>query len=189
MVIVHEPSSEGRIAIMTTTGSDLDYLQALANDFSEAHEDLEVSVIVLPADSYDMYEQKLVTMLVAKDPPDIVMLPYSRFVVYASRGALASLEVIKDAVAEAVPYGERLANGEVDGKLYGIPHPSRLVIMAIPASSHNVVEATGLMLHIATNLPFEPGIDDIAQDRLLGTVPTLPPGDRNDDDKDTNDGD
>lgn len=158
----NQPSSKGHLSIMVTTGPDVDDLEHLAADFSSAHEGLDVSVLVLPADSIEMYEQKLIIMLAAKDPPDIVMLPHSRFVAYAAQGALAPLDAIKDAVAESVPYGKRLGNGETDGHLYGVPHPSRLGILAIPASSQNLVEATGLLLHIVQGLPFTAGLDDLA---------------------------
>lgn len=159
---VNQPSSKGHLTIMVTTGPDVDSLQHLAADFSSAHEGLEVSVLVLPADSTEMYEQKLIIMLAAKDPPDIIMLPYSRFLVYAAQGALAPLDAIKETVAEAVPYGKRLANGEANGQFYGVPHPSRPGILAVPASSHNLVEATGLLLHVVKGLPFTADLDDLA---------------------------
>lgn len=155
---IKKSSAEGVITVMVT--ADHDEIREVASDYADAHEDLEISVLVLPADAPDMYEQKLVIMLAAKEPPNLIVLPYSRFQFYASQGALAPLDSIRDEVASAIPYGDRLMNGESDGHLYGIPHPSRSGILAITAASHNRPDAIKLLLYIVNSLPFEPNVND-----------------------------
>lgn len=169
----HRPRTDEHIlTLMVPVSLEVDSIQVLAKAFGDTHSEVEVSVLGIPADpSGTYYEEKLVIMLAAKEPPDVIILPYSRFRFYAEQGALTPLDDVRTDVANAVPYAQRLRYAEVGGRLYGLPHPSRAGIFAVPITSANPQIARDLLVHLAKGLPFQPGIDDQeAEKRSLGSA-------------------
>lgn len=159
---VHQRQANSRaLTVMVPAWPEVEHIQSLVDTFQKSHAELKVNVLSIPVDPLSAYyEEKLVIMLAAKDPPDVIVLPYPRFQFYASQGAFVPLDGARAEVAQAIPYGRRLNNATVGGVLYGLPHPSRPGIMAVPASSRNPDAAQSLLVYLVKQLPFQPGIDD-----------------------------
>lgn len=153
-------ATQNTITVMVPVDSDVGVIQQVAKEYDEHNTELNVNVLSVPTDDPLYYDQKLVIMLVAREPPEIIYLPYERFLAYASQGALGSLDVIKPSVVSAAPFGKRLNTATIDGKLMGIPHPSKQGFFAIPSLAKHREPAQQLLLQIVKALPFTPGIDD-----------------------------
>lgn len=96
-----------------------------------------------------LYNQKLLVMMAAGDIPDIIFLSEERLRAFASAGRLVSLE----AIAQRQPWrsestARRVPQGYVDGVLFGAPHPTRHLFIAIPEGGKNPDEAIEFVAYI-----------------------------------------
>lgn len=148
------------LTVMVPADFDAPIIQQLGEEFAQKHPPYKVNVLTIPQEEQLFYEEKLVIMLVARDAPEIIFLPYDRFLYYARQGALASLESIRQMVKDIVPYGERLDYGMFDNTLYGIPHPSKAGLFSIISITDNQELSKRLLLEIIAAMPYTEGIDD-----------------------------
>jgi ABC-type glycerol-3-phosphate transport system substrate-binding protein len=145
---------------MVPADFDTGIIVQVGEQFTQTHPPYKVSVLSVPMEEQIYYEEKLVIMLVARDAPEIIFLPYDRFLYYAQQDALTPLEDVKQAIKDIVPYGDRLEYGVFDQTLYGVPHPSKAGLFAIISISDKLDLSKKLLLDIINAMPYTPNIDD-----------------------------
>lgn len=126
-----------KISIMVPGGiPESAYFDPIVEEFNASHPEHYLSIAVTPSVAYD---QKLVVLMGARDAPDVFSLFEDRYLMFAEHGGLLDLtpylESRPDLIDSFFPNG--LEALQVDGSIYGIPHPGRNEILAIWfASSH-----------------------------------------------------
>lgn len=123
-----------KIVLMTQGGvRETDFFQSVADEFNKAHPEWYLESMVTPFGGYD---QKLVVLLGAREAPDIfVAADYDRYRMFAERGGFLSLDqYLKDdpALRDKL-FPEGLEKLQVNGHIYGVPHPYRPDIFGIYA--------------------------------------------------------
>jgi hypothetical protein len=157
---VRGDAAGGTITVMVPAGQHLYTIEQTVRDYNQEVGKSIASVLSVPIDPQELYyEQKLVILLAAKQAPDIIILPYNRFRVYAEEGILRPLDHLLSEVAD-IGYGSRLEAGIVNGRLYGLPNPGEIGLFAVTNQSRYPTTAEELLLRIVRRIPLEAGLDD-----------------------------
>jgi len=153
------PPSESRLIILTKAGDYAMQLVKLGEEFAAGLEELDkVDVVAVPtespfAEAQNVFDQKMVLMIVGKEPPDIVVIPRSKMNIYVQNEALQPLDDLRAALLDT-PVGSLLERGEIDGHLYGVPsgHPDNY--LCLPTVAQNSEPARRFILYLAEKLPW-----------------------------------
>lgn len=158
-----------KLTVMLPSGTDEALVNTVAEHYASFNTDIQVEVILGPAG--DLYLQKLMIMIGARDAPDIFLLSYPNFATLALQGAYYDLSEWVDSNPESLRDlpDERLRRGQIDGVWYGVPHPSRPLYFGVFARSAMADRATELLDAVIAALP----VDESVEDRF--TPNQLPP--------------
>ncbi|MCD6101161.1 MAG: ABC transporter substrate-binding protein [Candidatus Marinimicrobia bacterium] len=135
------------ITIWTFFGGGEGYIMTnLIKQFNQEHPDIEVQEQIV---EWGQYYNKLLTAIVAGEPPDIGVMHLSVLPDYAERGALTPLNEFfpKSFLEDFVP--EVINKAYFDGKLYAIPidtHPMVLYYNKTVLKKAGLVDANGNVL-------------------------------------------
>lgn len=149
-----------KLTVMIPSGTDEAVLNLVADRYAAFNTDIQVEVILGPPG--DLYLQKLMIMIGARDAPDIFVLPYPEFANLAVQGAYHDLSEWVASNPESLrdlPQ-ERLLRGQVQGVWYGVPHPGRPLYFGIYAASSMAERATELLNAIIAALPVDENVED-----------------------------
>lgn len=158
-----------KLTVMVPSGTDEALIDLVATRFAAFNTDIQVEVILGPPG--DLYLQKLMIMIGARDAPDIFLLSYPNFATLAVQGAYYDLSEWVNSNPESIQGlpEERLRRGQIEGVWYGVPHPNRPLFFGIFAGSPLADRATDLLEAIIASLP----VDESVEDRF--TPNQLPP--------------
>lgn len=152
-----------KLTVMVPALPDQALIEQVAKDFGDLHPELQVHFIAAPyGQGGSLYEQKLATMITARDAPDIFVLPWAKFMAYAEQGVYADLTdwlAYPTDTVEKIPQ-ERLERGRVNGTWFGVPHPARSAFFGIFRNSERVEEAVALLDRIVSSIPVDEDIYD-----------------------------
>ncbi len=157
-----------KLSIMVPGGiPETAYFEPFVDEFNQTYPDYYLSLSVTPSIAYD---QKLVVLLGARDAPDIFSLLEERYWMFAEHGGLLNLTPYLESQPELIErlFPQGLAAWEVNGAVYGIPHPGRNEVLSIWVSSPHPDIAWQLMVVL---------LDKIATDwpeQLKGEIPSEP---------------
>lgn len=162
-----------KLTIMIPALADEALISSAVADFGEQHPDFQIQVIGAPyGPDGSLYEQKLAILISARDAPDIFILPWAKFHLYAEQGFFVDLtEWLKNEshlVAHIPP--DRLERGRVNDVQVGLPHPGRSAFFGVFRNTPHADLAAALLGHIVNSLPAE---DDVVDEFRVGTY--LPP--------------
>lgn len=151
------------VVVLVPATEAQDPVRALTAEIAARHPDLRVEAYATPMGNDAMYyEQKLATMIIARDAPDIIMLPWVRFLEYAERGAL--LDLTPDIESGLAPVDRlpphRLERGIVVDRYMGVPHPNQPLFLAIFRDTEYEEVARELLWHLVAELPVSDRVDD-----------------------------
>lgn len=125
-------------------GVEVVTIEAHTKDFAAAREDVADAAIIT-APYGEMYDQKLVLLIMGKEPPDLVLVDRKRFASLVANNGLLPLDDIRSELAKNVP---NLGEGVVDKILYGVPYRIGW-IFAISSASNHPDAARDLLLYLA----------------------------------------
>lgn len=126
-------------------------LNRVVDEWNAKHTDVQVSLEVTPMMAY---EQKLVILMAAQDPPDIFALQTERLPFYAEKGAALNLDSFWQESGKTLPIPrERLQKSYVNGELYGVPNPAGNGVLAVWARTKIPDQAWEFLSFLETSLP------------------------------------
>lgn len=163
-----------KLTVMIPALPDQAIIEQVAQEFGDLHPDLHVRVIASPyGQSGSLYEQKLSTVIAARDAPDIFVLPWARFMIFAEQGVYADLSpwIEQGPAALAELPQERLERGQVNGTWFGVPHPGRSAFFGIFRNSERIDEALDLLDRIISSIPVDEDVYD--EYRLEPYIPQM----------------
>lgn len=126
--------------------------EIIASYDGPALKEMNIELLVTPGGS--AYEQKLLVMMAAGDAPELVVIEYDRFLMYAERGGLVALDDAHERLnSMGIQLSPQMAEAmSFDGVIYGLPHPKRNAVLTIPASARHLDGAQDLMVHVVAEL-------------------------------------
>ena len=170
------------------TGPDLPVMEELVAEFNATHPDIHVTAQAI---AWGPLFQQLEPAVAAGQAPDVVALNEDVITGFILRGAVA--EMTPDMLAAAGVEGERFfpslwETGVVDGKVYGVPIHSVMLVMYYnkdlfeeagldpddpPSNREEFLEAaTALTVDANGNHPGDPGFDPSSLQRYAVGIPT-----------------
>ena len=145
------PPAAVRVMAWASAG-EAGLLQAAIEAFNRSHPDHPARLEVTP---YLAYEQKLIILMAAGDPPDLFMLAADRVRLYASEGALLDLAPVLRQLPDSSQEGLRPEDLQAfrDGeRIWGLPYPLSGDALAVLASTRHPGLAVELALHLLREL-------------------------------------
>ncbi len=131
---------------------EADRLQAAIEAFNRSHPDRPARLEITP---YLAYEQKLIILMAAGDPPDLFMLAADRVGLYASEGVLLDLAPVVRQLPESsreVLRPEDLQAFRDGERIWGLPYPLSGDALVVVASTRHPGLAVELALHLLREL-------------------------------------
>lgn len=120
-----------KIELMVPGGIlESEYYEPFVEQFNTSQDELYISLMVTP---FTAYEQKLVVLLGARDAPDIFSIRLDRYQMYAEHGGLLNLSSYLQSDSQLLQkyFPEGTDKWQVNGSIYGIPHPYRNEVFVI----------------------------------------------------------
>ncbi len=129
-------------------------LAADAKQFAAGRSDIAGATIV-DVPPGPLYNEKLVLMIMGKDPPDILLVDRARFsALVANNGVLPVDELVTS--LRRTPLAGALAAGKQGGRLWGVPYETTEWLLCISSSSKHPAAARELLLFVAGKTPVAP---------------------------------
>ena len=119
-------------------------IEVHAQAFAADRDDVSGTAIIT-APYGEMFDQKLVLLIMGNEPPDLVLVDEKRFAALVANNGLLPLDDIKAELAQSVP---DMSVGVINKVLFGVPYRIGWVFGISSASNHPDA-ARGLLLYLA----------------------------------------